>query len=374
MFELDYALAQEIVDRAMAILPCNVNVMDSQGLILGSGEAGRINTRHEGARQVLATQQVVLIDAQSASGLKGVQPGINVPLMHDGRLIGVLGLTGDPQALETYAQLLRMTAEMLVAQRQREDERQWRKLRIDELLSLLLSGSGDPARLLDEAQRLGLKPQLSRTPVWIELTSDQAMASVCEWLHGRTPDSWCLSFSEKNLLWCYPSTVGIDPDKLSQKIQAQGWAIERLAFGVPAQNIAQLRNVCARVKTLAAYGLEVKTHESVLMLTRYRLPVMLWAHREEGTTEELLAIVEKVRVKDSNGQLMQTLRSWCEHSGQVQQCAASLGVHRNSLRYRMDRIAEISGLDLDRLDDLIALYLGVQLLPETDLLCGRTIE
>ncbi len=36
MFELDHALAQEIVDRTMAILPHNVNVMDSQGLILGS--------------------------------------------------------------------------------------------------------------------------------------------------------------------------------------------------------------------------------------------------------------------------------------------------------------------------------------------------
>ncbi|MFP3498572.1 sugar diacid recognition domain-containing protein, partial [Pseudomonas sp. SIMBA_059] len=48
MFELDHDLAQDIVDRAMAILPCNVNVMDSQGLILGSGEPERINTRHEG--------------------------------------------------------------------------------------------------------------------------------------------------------------------------------------------------------------------------------------------------------------------------------------------------------------------------------------
>ena len=36
MFELDHDLAQDIVDRTMAILPYNVNVMDSQGLILGS--------------------------------------------------------------------------------------------------------------------------------------------------------------------------------------------------------------------------------------------------------------------------------------------------------------------------------------------------
>ena len=66
MFELDHDLAQDIVDRAMAILPYNVNVMDSQGLILGSGEPERINTRHEGAQLVLANGRVVEIDAQTA--------------------------------------------------------------------------------------------------------------------------------------------------------------------------------------------------------------------------------------------------------------------------------------------------------------------
>ena len=42
MFALDHALAQDIVDRAMAILPCNVNVMDYLGIIIGSGEAERL--------------------------------------------------------------------------------------------------------------------------------------------------------------------------------------------------------------------------------------------------------------------------------------------------------------------------------------------
>lgn len=110
MFELDHDLAQDIVDRAMAILPCNVNVMDSQGLILGSGEPERINTRHEGAQLVLANGRIVELDVDAAKCLKGVQPGVNLPLMLDGRLIGVLGLTGDPLQLRTYGELVRMTA------------------------------------------------------------------------------------------------------------------------------------------------------------------------------------------------------------------------------------------------------------------------
>lgn len=75
MFELDHDLAQDIVDRAMAILPCNVNVMDSQGLILGSGEPERINTRHEGAQLVLANGRIVELDTDAAKCLKACSPG-----------------------------------------------------------------------------------------------------------------------------------------------------------------------------------------------------------------------------------------------------------------------------------------------------------
>ena len=191
MFELDHDLAQDIVDRAMAILPYNVNVMDSQGLILGSGEPERINTRHEGAQLVLANGRVVEIDAQTAKCLKGVQPGINLPLLLDQRLIGVLGLTGEPEQLRTYAELVRMTAEMLVGQRHQQAEQQWRRQRCDDLVALLLSESGDSPRLIDEAQQLGLKPQLSRIPYLFELGKGQSAEALSVWLQSRYPDSWC---------------------------------------------------------------------------------------------------------------------------------------------------------------------------------------
>lgn len=364
MFELDHVLAQDIVDRAMLILPFNVNVMDCQGLIMGSGEPERINTRHEGAQLVLANQRVVEIDVQSAPCLKGVQPGINVPLTHDERLVGVLGLTGDPHTLRTYAELLRMTAEMLVSQRHREVQSQWRKQRSEDLLALLLGDAGDSLRLLDEAQQLGLKHQLMRTPLLIEFASKQVAAMVSEWLLRRVPDSWCLSPSPNTVLWCCPAINGVDPHKYLQKMQSQGWTPVRVAVGVPVQGMERLRKVCAHVTALAAYGRAVLKRQRLLLLTRLGLPAMLWAHREEYVIEELLAVVNKVRAKDSNGQLMQTLRSWCEHSGQIQICAEALGLHRNTLRYRMDRISEITQMDLTKLDDVMALYLGVQLMSD----------
>ncbi|CAG8866390.1 sugar diacid recognition domain-containing protein [Pseudomonas fluorescens] len=370
MFELDHDLAQDIVDRAMAILPYNVNVMDSQGLILGSGEPERVNTRHEGAQLVLANGRVVEIDAQTAIHLKGVQPGINLPLMLDQRLIGVLGITGEPEQLRTYAELVRMTAEMLVGQRNQQAEQQWRRQRCDDLLALLLSEAGDSPRLVDEAAQLGLKPQMTRVPYLFELGLEHAPGQTVEalsaWLTTRHSDSWCVSSAKTSLLWCRPASQTVENERLLDKLDGLGWNILRIAVGGQADGLSGLRRCYRRVGDLLAYGREVLPRSRLLTLNRYRLPVMLWRHRNDDALDELLNPLRKVIARDNNGQLLATLRSWCEYDGQSQACADALGIHRNSLRYRMERIAELSGVDPLRLDGMLALYLGVQLLPESD--------
>ncbi len=41
--------------------------------------------------------------------------------------------------------------------------------------------------------------------------------------------------------------------------------------------------------------------------------------------------------------------------------AEDLHVHRNTLDYRLRRIAELTGLDLGRLDDCLLLFIGLEL-------------
>lgn len=366
MFELDHQLAQDIVDRAMAILPYNVNVMDNQGLILGSGESNRINTRHEGAQLVLTNHRVVEIDEQAAQNLKGVQMGINLPLMHDGRLVGVLGITGEPQKLRTYAELVRMTAEMLVAQSHMQIEQQWRRQRSEDVLAMLLSEASHSPRIVDEARQLGLKPQMMRTPVLIKLDEVLATSSLADWLKSRYPDSWCLSPSESLLLWCCPSNLIPHPEKLIEKFKSQGWKVGFLAYGVQAQTLEKLRQGYRRVAELLSYAEAFRPQQKWLSLTKYQLPSFLWAHRQDGVLEAILAPLLQLQSKDSSGQLMRTLRAWCLHHGQAQPCAEALGIHRNSLRYRLERIKELCGKDLMRLDDLLDLYLGTLLLPHNE--------
>ena len=363
MFELDHALAQDIVDRAMAILPFNVNVMDSQGLILGSGEAERVNTRHEGAQLVLANGRTVELDAQAAGCLKNVQPGVNLPLLLDQRLIGVLGITGEPETVRIYAQLVCMTAEMLVAQRHLQAEQQWRRQRCDDVLGMLLGAEEIAPRLLDEARQLGLKPQLPRAPWLLEVGSGQPLEALSDWLCSRYLDSWCISTAPGVLLWCRPAQVVLDEPRLLEKLHSQGWPVLRLASADPAPDVDSLRRHCRQVHDLLTYGRDLLPEVQVISMARYRLPAMLWRHRAEDDLEAWLQPLRKLMAKDNGGQLLGTLRAWCEHDGQSQACADALGIHRNSLRYRMERIAELSGVDPMRFEGLMALYLGAQLLP-----------
>jgi len=62
------------------------------------------------------------------------------------------------------------------------------------------------------------------------------------------------------------------------------------------------------------------------------------------------------------GDLLRSLGAWLEHNGQWDAAAASLGVHRHTLRHRMRRVEELLGRELDVTAVRMELWAGVQLL------------
>lgn len=115
-WHLDTKMAQDIVARTMRIIDTNINVMDARGRIIGSGDRERIGELHEGALLVLSQGRVVDIDDAVARHLHGVRQGINLPLRLEGEIVGVIGLTGEPEHLRKYGELVCMTAEMMLEQ------------------------------------------------------------------------------------------------------------------------------------------------------------------------------------------------------------------------------------------------------------------
>ncbi len=75
---------------------------------------------------------------------------------------------------------------------------------------------------------------------------------------------------------------------------------------------------------------------------------------QEETIGPLLAF-------EGGNELIHTLEAYFEHNGNLSQTAEALYIHRNTLIYRMERIAAITNLELDKPDNRLALQLALRI-------------
>jgi len=95
-------------------------------------------------------------------------------------------------------------------------------------------------------------------------------------------------------------------------------------------------------------------------LSVHRLLFQLEGHPELAAfcKETLGALIDYDQAHNSS--LIQTLAAYFAHHGNLSQTAEALYIHRNTLQYRMDRIAEISGFDLDNPETRLAVQLALK--------------
>lgn len=113
---LNRELAEKIVIKTMNVLGKNINIMNSQGIIIGSGDKKRINTFHEIAGKVIKTQETIIIKAEETDDYKGVKAGINLPVIFNEEIIGVVGITGKVDEVSGYGKLVKNMVELILQQ------------------------------------------------------------------------------------------------------------------------------------------------------------------------------------------------------------------------------------------------------------------
>ncbi|UUZ85318.1 hypothetical protein LJK88_18195 [Paenibacillus sp. P26] len=95
-------LAEEIVRETMVRLNRNINLMDPAGIILASGDSGRVGQFHEAAAEAIRRDREPPVKDEDLRRWKGAQKGINLPIHYEGRVVGAIGITGDPQEVRAF--------------------------------------------------------------------------------------------------------------------------------------------------------------------------------------------------------------------------------------------------------------------------------
>ena len=93
-------------------------------------------------------------------------------------------------------------------------------------------------------------------------------------------------------------------------------------------------------------------------LSVYRLLLQLEGNPElEAFCQETLGPLLSY---EGGGDLVETLEAFFDRLGNLSQAAEKLFIHRNSLLYRMERIAQLTGLDLDNPDTRLTVHLALK--------------
>ncbi|MFP7298926.1 CdaR family transcriptional regulator [Neobacillus niacini] len=364
---LNQSLAQEIVNRTMKIIKRNINVMNEKGVIIGSGDKKRIDSIHEGAVRVIETQSGFEISGSEAETLQGVKAGINLPINFHEKVVGVIGITGDPDEIRNYGELVKMAAEMILQQAVLIDEMQWDERLKEELTSQLLHRAGNLDSLyFERVKRLGINLDIPRVAIILKV---QNQSQGYKWIRDKLEkdDLYVMDHDHIVLLkkvvmsqteWDYSKTLN----------QMEKWAVGlgnyqetycKIAVGTCHPALEGLSESYQEAVYTLNVGEKLDPHKTIYFYEDYKLPIFLARANQLGIGEEIGPYFQKLKQHDKKGELLETLAVFIEENGDVNKVAGRLFIHRNTLRYRLVRIAELTNKDPRKIKDLLELYLSI---------------
>lgn len=133
----------------------------------------------------------------------------------------------------------------------------------------------------------------------------------------------------------------------------------------PTQGIVMLRDAYREAKDALTIAQQLGDGEATTFYGDLKLYQLLLSVKERNSEhlrrfykESLQALVEHDERKQ--GELIRTLNGFFEANGNLAKAASDLDVHRNTLVYRLERISELTGLDLNDADNRLILHLALK--------------
>ena len=368
---IDQELAQQIVDHLMGIVQRNVNIMDCNGIILASGQPERLGQFHQGG--LLAAQQryVVEIAPTETQHFLGALPGAMWPIVLRDKVIGVVGVTGKPEEVRSTAQLVKTVTELILEremfQADYRSEHRFRSRLVKRLLSPELKAGEEELRTLAELQgyHLGLPRQ-----VCLLRLRTEAASFVDEKLHNlaadRLHETVLRAVNESNVLQQEDLGLFYKKDVFCMLKDVRSGAAGRPLPEAAAKLLTHLQEALPAISFSIGIGGQTlgdeelwRSYQEALFAAElpggglrsiYEKEVLLGylLQKSPGPGVSSLALrplTEMLESLKDKEELLESVATLLAHNLNVSAAAEALYVHRNTLRFRLEKIKKILHLD-----------------------------
>ncbi len=299
------------------------------------------------------------------------------PIVSKGMARGFLSLIGDAGALGAFDRSMAEQSaaacalEMAKAKAVSEAEKRVRGSFVD----AILTGDLSPLEAAQWARRNKYDPDGRHTAIVVDwATKEHPSYRRLETLvHGQVGNFHApvLVQARENEIVVFGQLEprqGIESARLvAESIRRQAsteFPTDPLAIGIgrPVDALIGLRDSYREARQALSMARRLASPNALYFgeLNVYRL-LFLLEHSPELTSfcqETIGTLVEYDHAQGTD--LVETLSAYFAHKGNLSQTAEALFVHRNTLLYRMERIREISGLDLDNPETRLSIQLALR--------------
>ena len=373
--EINAGTAQSIVANLKDVIHHEINLFDTNGMIIASTDRSRIGTGHDGARLAVRIKQTVSIDDDHQ--FEGARNGINVPVLFDDSVVAVIGITGERTEVEPFGNVIKKMTEILIRESLEQMTRFDQRLMMTNLVTMLTQPRRDDGMVAYLASTLELDLKRPRRAVVGRLeddggTNDAAPADIAvayDMLyptlqrHLAALPRTLYSASTRECCLFIDAEDAADPAPALEAIQADiaRTLHRRMRFGVGG--IAAHGDDYHVSYDQAHTGLDWQRFTGNDGIGRYEdldLGVLIAATPPDVAdrfVDRIFAGLDEERIEDSQA----TFDAYTRHNGSIVHAAEELFLHKNTLQNRLNRIARDTGYNPRELADYAILALAFRL-------------
>lgn len=313
MLMLTKEQADVIVKRLMEDIPYNINLMNNQGRIIASGDYKRIGERHRAAERAIKEGKMVEVFKDTSLEKKET----NEPIIFQDKVIGVVGISGEPEEVKPFTKLVRTVSLLLVEELNKYKQMEKTRQRKDQFLKDLLAAEGHyPKELSNEAIEL-YNLNLAVNQSCLFSTNRQRLTSL---LPGHEIFQWrqyFIAFSEEMVPPVATSELLISSPLRSDL----------------GQTIREVWDTFLYVSFLQLPKERTYFTKDYYFSNFFEFPMAV----DNELVEKLKLIYDEYE---------ETILCFAKNNAKINETADQLHIHRNTLNYRIQRIAESTGKDI----------------------------
>jgi carbohydrate diacid regulator len=382
-------LAQEIAGDTSEIIGFNVLITDRNGTVIGSGDRSRVGTFHEASVEVVRTIQPATHDAAQARRLRGVRPGITLPIVLGETALGTVGITGSPAQVRRFGLVVKRQTEILLQESVVLRSRLLRERALEDLVRDIAYFDAEvvePELIAYRAGELGYDLGVPRVVVIVDLVAppgdDQAGADQSTARLALLHTLRTTFIPAHDVVAAMPSDRFVALHRVASTRRTDGRAdplhascrevVDQLGrrhgltaavgIGAVATTVVQLHDSYQDASIALRLGARLTTRgepaPKITSIDDMRIQQLIAAAGNRPRVRLVEALTTQLRTQPDWHALRATLVTWCETGFNLVQAAAALHIHRNTLVYRLNKIAQLTGRSTRDHRATLALYLA----------------